>query len=158
MARKYWLFKTEPDTFSIEDLAQSKGEQTTWEGVRNYQARNFLRDEVSKGDQVLFYHSNANPPGIVGTCEVTRSGYPDPTQFDPESDYFDPRADKANPRWYMVDVRLSRQLKSVLPLKRLKETPGLEEMEVTRKGSMLSIQPVTADEWAIVEKLMKDYE
>jgi predicted RNA-binding protein with PUA-like domain len=147
---KYWLFKSEPGSFSIDDLAASKNKTTHWEGVRNFQARNFLRDDVARGDLVFFYHSIAKPSGIAGICEVTRAGYPDHTALDPESKYFDPRASKDNPIWYMVDVKLRQKFGDIIPLRSLKETPGLEGMMVCQKGSRLSIQPVTAAEWKII--------
>lgn len=157
MAKRYWLFKTEPTTYSIDDLKKAPDQTTHWEGVRNYQARNFLRDDVSVADQILFYHSLANPPGIAGVCVVVRSGYPDHTAFNPDSKYYVPKSDPKNPAWYMVDVKLKFRLSEILPLSVLKETPGLEKMAVTQKGSRLSIQPVTAAEWKIVNKLMKKY-
>ncbi|MEW6412392.1 MAG: EVE domain-containing protein [Candidatus Zixiibacteriota bacterium] len=153
MVRKYWLFKNEPDCFSIDDLEKAPDQTTQWEGVRNYQARNFLRDEVKVGDAVLYYHSNAKPTGIVGVCEVVRAGYPDPTAMDPESEYFDPKASREDPRWYMVDVKLCRRLKGTITLATLKKTPGLENMMVTQKGSRLSIQPVRLEEWKLIMKL-----
>ena len=155
MPERYWLFKNEPDCFSIDDLAGAPNQTAEWEGVRNYQARNFLRDDVKKGDEVFFYHSNANPPGIVGICTVVKAGYPDPTALDPESQYYDPRSTSDQPRWYMVDVKLTRKLADIIPLSTLKQTPGLENMMVTQKGSRLSIQPVTADEWRSVMKLAR---
>ncbi len=150
---KYWLFKSEPGCFSIDDLAASPKKTTHWEGVRNFQARNFLRDDVARGDLVFFYNSNAKPAGIAGICEVTRSGYPDHTALDPESMYFDPKASKDNPVWYMVDVKLRQKFSEVMSLTELKNTPGLEEMMVCQKGSRLSIQPVRAAEWKIILKL-----
>jgi len=157
MAKRYWLFKTEPTTFSIDDLENAPGQITPWEGVRNYQARNFLRDDVSVGDEILFYHSLANPPGIAGVAVVVKDGYPDHFAFNPGSKYYVPKSDPQNPVWYMVDVKLRFKLSEILPLAVLKETDGLEKMMVTQKGSRLSIQPVTADEWKIVNRLMKKY-
>ena len=150
---KYWLFKSEPGSFSVDDLAAAPKKTTHWEGVRNFQARNFLRDDVARGDLVFFYHSNARPSGIAGICEVTRAGYPDHTAVDPDSKYFDPRAAKDNPIWYMVDVRLRQRFSEVIPLEKLKRMPGLETMMVCRRGSRLSIQPVAADEWQVIVKL-----
>lgn len=155
MAKRYWLFKNEPDCFSIDDLARAPGQTTGWEGVRNYQARNFLRDDVKKGDEVFFYHSNVTPAGIVGICSVVRAGYPDPTALDPTSKYFDPKSTEAEPRWYMVDVKLKRKLAEMIPLATLKQTPGLEKMMVTQRGSRLSIQPVSAQEWKIIVGLAR---
>ncbi len=150
---KHWLFKSELGSFSTSDLAASLRKTTHWEGVRNFQARNFLRDDVARGDLVFFYHSNAKPSGIAGICEVTRAGYPDHTALDPESKYFDPRASKDNPIWNMVDVKLGQKFSEIIPLSMLKETPGLEGMMVCRRGSRLSIQPVTAEEWKIIVKM-----
>ncbi len=155
MAGRYWLFKTEPGCFSIDDLKKSKRGTDTWDGVRNYQARNFLRDDIKKGDGVLFYHSSTAVPGVAGIAEVVRDGYPDHTARDPENEHFDPRATEDNPIWYMVDVKFKEKFDDVLPLTLLKETPGLEKMMVTQRGSRLSIQPVTAKEWKIVTGLAK---
>ena len=155
MPRRYWLFKSEPGSFSIDDLAAEPEQTTVWDGVRNYQARNYLRDEVSVGDGVLFYHSNTDPPGIVGFCRVVRAGYPDPTAFDPRSKYFDPRSSPDRPRWYAVDVRLERRLAEMIPLARLKITPGLEDMLVCKRGTRLSIQPVADKEWRIITELAR---
>jgi predicted RNA-binding protein with PUA-like domain len=150
---KYWLFKSEPDCFSIDDLRQSKNGTASWDGVRNYQARNLLRDDVKKGDQVLFYYSNTDVPGVAGIAEVVRSGYPDHTARDPESEHFDPKATEDDPRWYMVDVKFKVKFDEIIPLKLLKETPGLDKMMVTQRGSRLSIQPVRKREWEIVLEL-----
>jgi len=153
MARRYWLFKSEPETFSIDHLSACANRTTTWEGVRNYQARNYLRDEVAVGDEVLFYHSSADPSGVAGRCRVTRAGYPDCTALDPNSPYYDPKATEAEPRWYVVDVQLVDKFPRVVPLAELKATPGLEDMLVIKKGMRLSIQPVTVAEWQAVLKL-----
>jgi predicted RNA-binding protein with PUA-like domain len=153
MARRYWLMKTEPESFSISDLARASAETTFWDGVRNYQARNLIRDEMMVGDGVLFYHSNANPPAVVGTAEVVRAGYPDPTQFDPQSHHYDADARPAEPRWYMIDVKLGQVFKRAVGLPELRAHPALEEMVLLRKGSRLSVQPVTAKEWSTVVKL-----
>ncbi len=155
MAGRYWLFKSEPDCFSIDDLKNEPNQTTSWDGVRNYQARNLLRDEVKKGNGVLFYNSNTNPLGVVGTCEVVRSGYPDHTALDPSSQHPDPKATKDNPIWYMVDVKFKQKFSDIVTLKELKRTPGLEGMIVCQRGSRLSIQPVTPEEWNIVVKLGK---
>lgn len=151
--KRYWLMKTEPESYSIDDLERDG--TTFWNGIRNYQARNFMRDNVKPGDGVLFYHSNAEPPGIFGIAEVVKAAYPDHTQFDPESKYFDPRATPDNPTWVMVDVKFVRKFSAPISLAELKETPGLEEMMVTRRGSRLSVQPVTAQEWKIVTGMRK---
>jgi len=149
--KQYWLFKSEPDVYSIDDLAADK--VTYWEGVRNYQARNLLRDTIKKGDLVFFYHSNSSPPGIAGIAEIDRNGYPDHTAFDPDAKYFDDKSKKKEPTWYMVDIRYVAKLPREVSLTELKETKGLEEMMVTRRGARLSIQPVTENEWEIVLSL-----
>jgi predicted RNA-binding protein with PUA-like domain len=151
--RRYWLLKSEPETYSIHDLAKEKGKRTHWDGVRNYQARNILRDDMKKGDAVLFYHSNAKPPAIVGTAIVVKEGYPDFTAFDPADPHYDPKSDEDNPRWYMVDIRLERMFAEPLTLPTLKEIPDLEGMELLRRGSRLSVQPVTPAEWRKILKL-----
>lgn len=157
MTKRYWLFKTEPDCFSIDHLRASTNQSASWSGVRNYQARNILRDEVQVGDEVLFYHSSFGPIGIAGTCVVIRAGYPDITALDPEDRHFDPKASRENPIWYTVDVKFKDRLKEVLPLRLLKQTPGLEEMMVCRRGSRLSVQPVTPQEWKIIQSVMKAF-
>lgn len=155
MPRRYWLMKTEPDCFSIDHLAGSPGGVAAWDGVRNYQSRNYLRDEIRAGDGVLFYHSGPPVPGVAGLAEVVRGGYPDHTAQDPNGEHFDSKATPVNPIWYMVDVRFVEKFPEVIPLSKLKGTPGLEEMEVTRRGSRLSIQPVRKGEWEIVLKLAR---
>lgn len=155
MPRKYWLFKSEPDVFGWDHLVACPNQTTHWDGVRNYQARNLLRDEIQVGDAGFFYHSRTNPPHLVGIVEVTRSGYPDPTQFDPDEKYYDPKATAEKPRWYVVDVKAVRKLSRIVPLAELKATPGLEEMGVTQKGARLSVQPVTPEEWSIVVQLLE---
>lgn len=155
MARRYWLFKSEPDVFGWNHLLACPDQTDHWDGVRNYQARNLLRDEIKKGDWGFFYHSRTNPPHIVGTVEITRGGYPDPTQFDTEQKYYDPKSDPKNPRWFVVDVKAKKKLARTISLAELKEAPGLEEMRVTQKGSRLSVQPVTKEEWDVVMALAK---
>lgn len=140
MAERYWLMKVEPTAYTIDDLAR-EGE-TGWEGVRNYKARNFLRDEMKKGDRVLFYQSNADPSGVAGLAEVSREGYPDPVQFLPGHEYHDPKSTKEAPRWYQVDIRFVEKFPAVVPLADLKANPTLEGMMVTKRGMRLSIQPV----------------
>jgi predicted RNA-binding protein with PUA-like domain len=147
---RHWLLKTEPGTYSMEDLERDG--TTTWEGVRNYQARNFIRDDMQAGDGVLFYHSNAEPPGVAGIARVARSGYPDPTARDPASPYHDPKASGADPRWYMVDVEFVERFPRPVALAELRETPGLEKMLVINK-SRLSVQPVTDREFGIVREM-----
>ena len=153
MARKkrYWLMKSEPGTYSIEDL-QRDG-KTCWDGVRNYQARNFMRDEMAVGDGVLFYHSRAKPMGIYGIAEIASDAYPDHTAFDPADHHYDPKSDPANPTWMMVDVAYVATLDPPIKLEDLKKTPGLKKMMVIQRGSRLSVQPVTPEEWDIVRRL-----
>lgn len=148
---KYWLMKSEPDIFSIHDLQRKKKEH--WDGVRNYQARNFIRDEMKMGDLVLFYHSNAEVIGVAGIAEICKEGYPDFTAFDKDNVHFDPSSKKETPRWFMVDVKFNECFESVVPLEKLKKTAGLENMVVTRKGSRLSVQPVSRSEFEIVCQL-----
>jgi predicted RNA-binding protein with PUA-like domain len=152
MARRYWLMKTEPQAFSLDDLRRRPGGVEPWDGVRNYQARNFMRDEMQVGDGVLFYHSSVDPPGVVGIAEVVREGYPDTTAFDPNDAHFDPKSDPKAPRWYRVDVRFVRAFPRMVTLEELRRTPGLEGMMVVRRGARLSVQPVTPREWEIVLK------
>ncbi|RUL74450.1 EVE domain-containing protein [Dyella choica] len=145
---KYWLMKSEPDTFSIDDLKRKKRE--AWDGVRNYQARNFMRDDMRAGDSVFFYHSNCAEPGIAGIAEVASDAYPDPSQFDPKSKYFDPASSRDNPRWMLVDVKFVNKLKRVITLDELKNHPQLEGMTLLRKGNRLSVMPVDAVEWKYI--------
>ena len=150
----YWLLKSEPSTFSIEDLARSPKRTTCWEGVRNYQARNFLQ-AMAVGDLAFFYHSNADPPAIVGVVEVVKAAYPDYFAWRSGSRYFDEKSSKQNPRWVMVDVRLNGVLRTPLSLERLRGVRGLERMELLRRGSRLSVQPVRESEWNIILQLSK---
>lgn len=150
--RRYWLMKSEPRVFSIEDLAQAPKQTTSWDGVRNYQARNFMR-EMAVGDLVLFYHSNAEPPAVVGIAEVVRTAYPDGTQFEKTHHHYDPASPPSAPRWEMVDIRYRQTFKAGLPLDQLRQDPRLKDMVLLRKGSRLSVQPVTESEWAVVLKL-----
>ncbi|MGD8567819.1 MAG: EVE domain-containing protein [Gammaproteobacteria bacterium] len=143
----YWLMKSEPDVFGIDDLKAAPNKTEHWDGVRNYQARNMMRDDMKKGDQVFFYHSNCKEPGIVGIAKIVREGYPDHTAFDPESKYYDPKSDPDNPRWFMVDVKYSRKLKRNITLQELKEVAALKDMPLVRKGNRLSIMPVTEKQW-----------
>ena len=142
MAKNYWLFKFEPHVFSFDDLKNAPGSTTYWEGVRNYQARNFLRDQIKKGDLVLYYHSNCDEPGVVGLAEVVKEGYPDHTAFDSNAKYFDPKSKKEEPRWFMVDIKWKRALKRLVSLQEMKATKELEEMRVVQRGQRLSVQPV----------------
>ena len=147
---RYWLFKSEPNTFSIDDLANQPHQTEPWNGVRNYQVRNMLRDEIKIGDEVLFYHSSCKIPGIAGIARVVRDGYPDVTAFDVQSPYYDPKSTKENPRWYMVDIQLIEKFHAFLPLSVLKHHPKLQEMVILRKGNRLSITPVTLAEWRTI--------
>jgi predicted RNA-binding protein with PUA-like domain len=147
-----WLMKSEPDVYSFDDLKQAPGKTTHWEGVRNYQARNFMRDDMRKGDIVLFYHSNCKEPGIVGLAEISyREAYPDPAQFDPESNYHDPKSDPENPRWVVVDVRYKKSVKRPVSLKDIKAHPELSNMKVAQRGMRLSIQPVEEKHYKIIQ-------
>ncbi|MHB8057699.1 MAG: EVE domain-containing protein [Desulfuromonadaceae bacterium] len=145
----YWLFKTEPGCFSFDDLKNRPGRTEPWDGVRNFQARNFLRDTVSVGDRVLFYHSNIADPAVVGLAEITRSGYPDTTALNPNSEHFDPKASAIKPIWYMVDVRYLEPLQKIVTLESIKQNPLLAGMPLVKR-SRLSIQPVTEFEWQII--------
>ncbi|HWB01101.1 MAG TPA: EVE domain-containing protein [Pirellulales bacterium] len=151
--RRYWLLKTEPSSFSIDDLAAAPKRTTCWSGVRNYQARNFMRDDMRVGDGVLFYHSNADPAAIVGTAKVVREAYADSTAWDPKDDHFDPKASPENPLWQMIDIQLDEIFAAPLALDFLRTVAELENMELLRRGSRLSVQPVTADEFRVVLKL-----
>lgn len=146
---KYWLMKSEPTVFSYDRLARARRRMTSWDGVRNYQARNYLR-RMRMGDRVFFYHSNCDPPAIVGIAEVAKEAYPDSSQFDPTGDHYDAKATKKSPIWDMVDVRAVRALKTPIPLSVLRSTPGLDGMVLLRKGSRLSVQPVSSQEWKII--------
>jgi predicted RNA-binding protein with PUA-like domain len=145
--------KSEPDVFGIDDLANRPRKTDHWEGVRNYQARNMMRDEMKKGDLVFFYHSNCKEPGIVGIAEVVKEGYPDFTAVDPDAKYYDPKSDPDNPRWFMVDIRYKRKLKRNITLQELKNHPQLEEMLLLRKGNRLSVLPVSKKHWDFILKL-----
>ncbi|NTS77236.1 EVE domain-containing protein [Catenovulum sp. SM1970] len=149
----YWLMKSEPDAFSIDDLA-SRPEQTEhWDGVRNYQARNMMRDQMKMGDRIFFYHSGCKVPAIVGVAEVVKESYPDFTAFDASSKYYDPKSTEENPRWFMVDVKFVEKFKRAIPLKQLKTMPELNELALVKKGCRLSIMPVADHEWQAISKL-----
>ena len=143
----FWLLKSEPGSFSIDDLAQRPGRTEPWDGVRNYQARNMMRDEMTVGDQAFFYHSNCPDPGIVGIVEINSAGRPDPTAFDPADPHYDPKSDPDNPRWYLVDVKLVRRLSRTIGLAELKGHPQLSEMQLLRRGNRLSVMPVEPSHW-----------
>jgi predicted RNA-binding protein with PUA-like domain len=149
----YWLFKSEPDCFSFADLCAAPGRSTGWDGVRNFQARNFLRDQIKVGDGILYYHSSVDPPAIAGLAEVVEAGHPDPTAFDSSADHYDPKSLPDAPTWYQVSIRAVRPIDPPLALPKLREVAALSGMELLRKGSRLSVQPVTADEWAAVLEL-----
>ena len=151
--RRYWLFKSEPSAFGIDHLTKSPRKTAPWDGVRNYQARNYLRDQVSVGDHVLFYHSREEPLGIFGTMEVAKAGYPDHTAFDPNSKYYDPGSNPDQPRWYMVDVTLIRKFDEPITRDCLQQDPVTAGMLVLKRGMRLSIQPVTEEEWRAVLNL-----
>jgi predicted RNA-binding protein with PUA-like domain len=152
---KYWLLKSEPGSFSIDDLARSPRRTTCWDGVRNYQARNMLRDEMKRGDLAFFYHSSCAQPGIVGTVEVTRESYPDHTAFDPDDHHFDPASDADNPRWFMVDVKLVEKFPRVISLRELRQhaTGKLAGFQLLARGNRLSILPVSAAHWKFIKSL-----
>lgn len=147
----YWLLKTEPNVFSIDDLEKVGVEP--WDGIRNYQARNFIRDTMKPGDKIFIYHSRVQPIGIVGEAEVVSESYPDPSQFDASEKYFDPKANPENPRWYVVDVKFTAKYKRVLPLPDLKKVPELKDMVLVQKGSRLSVQPVADKEWRVIQDM-----
>ena len=150
---RYWLMKSEPSDCSIDDLAAMPNQSVAWYGVRNYQARNFMRDQMKVGDKVFFYHSNCAEPGIVGLAEVGRLAYPDQTQFDPKNKYFDPKATPESPRWFNVDVKFTQKTRPVC-LKELRSYPELERMRILQKGNRLSITPVDPREWEFILALL----
>ena len=146
----YWLMKSEPGVFSIDDLARAKDGTTRWDGVRNYQARNMLRNEIAVGDGVLFYHSSCEVPGVAGIAEVAATAYPDPTQFDRKSDYYDAASKREEPRWSLVDVKYKRKLKRVIPLSELKDRRELDGFALLARGNRLSVLPVTKPQWDFI--------
>lgn len=150
---KYWLLKTEPESFSIKDLAKCPDQTTCWSGVRNYQARNYMRDEMKQGDRVLFYHSSTEVPAIVGTAQVVRESYPDPTAWDKKDSHYDAGSTKEKPRWFMVDIQLVRIFDEPISLTTLRGVSELQKMELLRKGSRLSVQPVSKPEYTAVLKI-----
>lgn len=151
MAKKYWLFKSEPNTYSIDDLKKDK--KTTWDGVRNYQARNFMRDEMEIGDEVLFYHSNAKPPAVVGLAKVSKKAVPDDTAFDPKEKYYDPKSNPKQPRWFMVEISFVKKLPQPIALPDLKKAKNLSGLLLLKKGQRLSIQPVEARHFQAILKM-----
>ena len=148
----YWLMKSEPDVFSFEDLKARPKQTEPWDGVRNYQARNFMRDSMKVGDLILFYHSNTKPPGVAGIAEVASAPYPDPTAFDKESKYYDSKSDQLSPRWILVDVKFKADFKQFVSLESIKANPKLSEMRILQKGNRLSITPVTQAEFLAIQK------
>lgn len=151
---RYWLMKTEPNAFSLDDLISRPGQTEPWDGVRNYQARNMMRDEMKIGDQVFFYHSNCDLPGIVGIARIAGEAYPDPTAFDPLHKHYDPAGSPQKPRWLMVDVQFVRRLQRIISLAELKTHTGkLDGFTLLKKGNRLSIMPVDAKHWAFIEAL-----
>ncbi|HEY9228116.1 MAG TPA: EVE domain-containing protein [Gemmatimonadaceae bacterium] len=153
-SRQHWLVKSEPDVFSFDDLMAAPKKTTFWNGVRNFAARNHLR-EMKKGDLVFFYHSMAKPPAVVGVAEVVREAYPDPTAFDPKDEYYDPKSKREDPTWFMVDIRAVEALPRPVPIDEIKKTKGLEKMALVRIGR-LSVQPVSPKEWEIIEGLSRE--
>lgn len=150
---KYWLFKSEPDTYSFEDLIRDG--ETEWDGVRNFQARNMLRDEIKPGDGVLFYYSSTKPQAIVGTAKVVREGHPDETAWDPKSGHADPKSTPDNPIWYVVDIAPAERFTRPITLDEMKQIPGLEKMMAIKRGARLSVQPVTEQEWNVIREIGK---
>ena len=149
----YWLMKSEPDVFSIDDLKNRPNQTEPWEGIRNYQARNMLRDEMKKGDLAFFYHSSCEIPAITGIIEIVKEGYPDPTAFIPKHRYYDPKSKRDNPAWYLVDVKLKRKLKRIITLTELRNKKPLQNMKLLQKGNRLSVMPVTKKEWDYILQL-----
>jgi predicted RNA-binding protein with PUA-like domain len=149
MSIKYWLMKSDPEEYSIEDLQNSPDQTDYWDGVRNYQARNFMRDDMQIGDRVLFYHSQRHP-SVVGTAKIVKEGYPDHTSWEPNSNHFDPKSTPDAPRWYMVDIQLESVFSHPVPLKSLRGRPELKDMQLLRKGNRLSVMPVTSEEFDII--------
>ena len=153
---KYWLLKSEPDVFSLEDLKNCPNQTEPWDGIRNYQARNLMRDEMKVGDQAFFYHSRQAEPAIVGTVRIVREAYPDHTSWDPSSKYFDEKSSAENPRWLMVDVQFESEFSRPVTLKELRSVPELKEMFLLRKGMRLSVQPVTEAEFQLILAIAND--
>ncbi len=153
MAKKFWLVKSEPTVFSLDDLKKCKNQTTHWDGIRNYQARNFMRDEMKKGDGVLFYYSSTEPNAIVGVCEVVKEGYPDRTQFDSNNDHFDPKADPKNPTWIMVDIKFIKEFKTPVTLDSIRSNPKLKNMRLIQRGNRLSVMPVEKSEFEEIVRM-----
>jgi predicted RNA-binding protein with PUA-like domain len=153
MSKKYWLMKSEPSEFSIKDLKSSKDQTAGWDGVRNYQARNFMMNDMSLEDEVLFYHSNCDEIGVVGVAKVVSAAYPDSSAWDKKSKYYDPKSSKENPRWFRVDIKWVKDFSRTVTLQEIKDTESLSEMKVVQRGQRLSIQPVNASEFSTVCEL-----
>ena len=153
MSKHYWLLKAEPHIYGIDHLAAAPKQTGRWDGIRNYQARNFLRDQFALGDEIFIYHSGCKQPGIVGTARLVKTAYADPTQFDPQSPYYDAKSSRENPRWVSVDIQLTERFARLIPLAELKATPGLEQMVLFKQGR-LSTQPVSELEWHIIQGLI----
>ena len=153
--KNYWLMKSEPESYSIDHLENDKDQTTHWDGVRNYQARNFMRDDMKKGDKVLFYHSNAKPPGAAGVAEIVKEAYPDFTAFDPDDKHYDPKSKEDKPTWYMVDIKFVKKFKNFVPMNDMKDNEKLSEMRLLQKGNRLSVMPVTKEEFDEVVKMGK---
>ncbi|MEO8192716.1 MAG: EVE domain-containing protein [Gemmatimonadales bacterium] len=151
--RRYWLLKTEPSSFSFDDLWNAPNRTAFWDGVRNFQARNTMRDAMKPGDLVFIYHSSTDPTGIAGIAEVVKEGYPDHTAFDAKDPHYDPKSKRESPTWYMVDVKAVKRFPEIITLERLRGVKGLEKMVLLQRGSRLSVQPVSADEWDIINGL-----
>ena len=151
---QYWLMKSEPSCFSIDDLQQAQNQTSPWDGVRNYQARNFMRDTMRIGDRIFFYHSNCSPPGIIGIAEVASTAYPDYTAQDPTSDHPDPKSTPDNPRWFMVDVRFVEKFSKIISLEELKRHPELNDMQLLRKGNRLSVLPIRPEDWEYIRLML----
>ena len=154
---KYWLLKSEPDVYSIDDLAQMPQQTDHWDGVRNYQARNMMRDEMKRNDLAFFYHSNCKVPGIVGIVKIVREGYPDFTSWNPESKYYDPKSSDENPRWFMVDVKFVRKFAETISLTALKSAAELESFSLVKRGNRLSVIPVSEEHWNFILKLESNH-
>lgn len=155
MSKNYWLFKTEPDAFSIDDLASKPDQTEPWDGVRNYQARNFMRDIAHIGDEVFIYHSSCKNIGIAGIAKIVKEAYPDPLQFNPDSKYYDPKSSRENPRWVCVDVKFVAKFSQVLPLNVIKQNPSITQLGLVKKGGRLSVMPVEPNEWVVLLNMSK---
>jgi predicted RNA-binding protein with PUA-like domain len=153
--KRHWLLKTEPEAFSFDDLLRAPRGTAGWDGVRNYQARNFLRDQMKKGDLVLIHHSSADPPAVVGVAEVVREGYPDPTQFERGHDHYDPGSTREAPRWFQVDVKAVKKFPRPVPLSEIRSAPALRDMLLIKRGMRLSVQPVTEEQYEAILQMAK---